>query len=195
MRVGLFGGSFNPPHICHQLATVVALECGPFDEVWWVPTYRHAFGKELAPFADRLAMCKLATAALGPRVAVRDDEAQLFAEGAPSQTLGLLRHLLEASAAAAKPVSFRLLIGSDILRETAAWHRWDEVAALAPPWVIPRQGYVADADATVPARDVAPVALPAVASREIRSQLQATGRAAGLPHGVAAYIVASGLYR
>lgn len=195
MRVGLFGGSFNPPHVCHQLATLVALECGPFDQVWWVPTYRHALGKDLAPFANRLAMCELATAALGPRVVVRDDEARLFADGSPSQTLVLLHHLLRASAAAAQEVSFRLLIGSDILRETAAWHRWDEVAALAPPWVIPRQGYVGGDDATLSAYEVAPVALPAVASRALRSQLQATGSAAGLPHGVAAYIVASGLYR
>ncbi|MBK9070369.1 MAG: nicotinate-nicotinamide nucleotide adenylyltransferase [Myxococcales bacterium] len=194
MRIGLFGGSFNPPHVCHQLATVVALECGPFDEVWWVPAYRHALGKDLAPFADRLAMCQLATAALGPRVRVREDEAQIFADGSPSHTLVLLHHLLRAAAGGASN-SFRLLIGSDILRETAAWHRWDEVAALAPPWVIPRQDFIASDDATLSAHQGAPVALPAVASREIRSQLQASGRAAGLPHGVAAYIVQHGLYR
>ena len=38
------------------------------DELWFVPTYEHAFGKPLAPYDDRVAMCELAAAALGPRV-------------------------------------------------------------------------------------------------------------------------------
>lgn len=196
MRIGLFGGSFNPPHVCHQLAALMALECAPIDVLWWVPTYRHAFGKELAPFADRIAMCRLAAAALGPRAVVRDDEAALFAGGAPSRTLTLIEHMLQTN----KGASVRLIIGSDILAETAAWHRWDEVVRLAPPWVIPRDGAVANASTGAAAiaaagLESAPAALPAVASRDIRAQLQATGRAAGLPQAVAAYIVKHGLYR
>ena len=69
MRVALFGGSFNPPHVAHQLAALYVLETAPVDELWFVPAFEHAFGKPLAPFDDRLAMCELAAAALGPRVA------------------------------------------------------------------------------------------------------------------------------
>src|SRR5204862_8276407 len=74
VRVALFGGSFNPPHIAHQLAALYVLETAPVDELWFVPAYEHAFGKPLAAFDDRLAMCKLTAAALGARARVSDVE-------------------------------------------------------------------------------------------------------------------------
>ena len=44
-RIGLFGGSFNPPHVCHLLASICLLETGDFDQVWWLPVHVHAFAK------------------------------------------------------------------------------------------------------------------------------------------------------
>ena len=48
-RVALFGGSFNPPHVAHQLVALYVLETQPVDELWFVPVYEHVFGKPLAP--------------------------------------------------------------------------------------------------------------------------------------------------
>ena len=62
--VAIYGGSFNPPHVAHQLISLLVLETVVVDELWWVPTFRHAFGKELALFEDRVAMCRLATTSL-----------------------------------------------------------------------------------------------------------------------------------
>lgn len=68
-RVAVFGGSFNPPHVGHVLGVVYALSTAPIDEVLVVPVYRHPFAKPLAPFADRLEMCRLALGWL-PRVTI-----------------------------------------------------------------------------------------------------------------------------
>jgi nicotinic acid mononucleotide adenylyltransferase len=78
-RVALFGGSFNPPHAAHQLVALYVLETQPVDELWFVPTYAHPFGKQLATYEHRIAMCELAAAALGPRARVSQVEAELAA--------------------------------------------------------------------------------------------------------------------
>src|SRR5512146_215517 len=91
MRVALFGGSFNPPHVGHQLLALYVLETEPVDELWLVPCWRHPFEKELAPFEHRLRMTEAAAAALGPRARVSDVEARLG--GDKSRTLLTVRAL------------------------------------------------------------------------------------------------------
>ncbi len=62
MHIVLFGGSFNPPHLGHQIVLTQALELIPnVDEIWLVPDYYHTFAKnnDYAPAPDRLAMCRL----------------------------------------------------------------------------------------------------------------------------------------
>ena len=88
-RVAVFGGSFNPPHVGHVLGVVYALSTAPIDEVLVVPVYQHPFAKDLAPFADRLAMCRLAFGWL-PRVTVSTVEEEL---GGESRTLRTVEHL------------------------------------------------------------------------------------------------------
>ena len=62
MRVAVYGGSFNPPHIVHGWVASWLLWTGRVDAVWLVPVYRHAFedrhDKRLAPYADRMAWCQ-----------------------------------------------------------------------------------------------------------------------------------------
>ena len=53
-RIALFGGSFNPPHVAHQLACLYVLETAVYDQLWMIPTARHPFAKALAPFPGRL---------------------------------------------------------------------------------------------------------------------------------------------
>ena len=48
MKVTLFGGSFNPPHLGHALVIAEFLESAITDELWLLPTINHAFGKDLA---------------------------------------------------------------------------------------------------------------------------------------------------
>ena len=187
-RVGLFGGSFNPPHAAHQLVALYCLETQPIDEIWFTPVYTHVFGKDLASYADRVAMCELAIAALGPRAQVCRAEEHLASQPgfAGSRTLDLIHHL-----AAVHPTSsFRLIVGTDILAETAKWHRWDDVVAAAPLILVGRTGHAVPAGSTVTG-----VTMPEVSSTAIRATLAGAGDASSLlPASVLRYIAERGLY-
>jgi nicotinate-nucleotide adenylyltransferase len=186
--IGLFGGSFNPPHVAHQLVALYALETH-VDEVWFVPTYTHAFGKDLAAYDHRVAMCELAAAPLGARASVSRAEYELAQRDGfvTSRTLDLIEHL----AASFPDVELRLLIGADILGETAKWHRWDEVARRAPPIVLGRLGY------TLPEGVVQTgVVMPEISASRARDLLEAKDPAIAtlLPRAVLRYIARHGLY-
>ncbi len=158
-RVALYGGSFNPPHVAHQLVALYVLETQLVDELWFVPTYAHPFGKPLAPYADRVAMSELAAAALGPRAKVSRVEEELAQRPGflASRTLDLVEHL------AAQGLELRLVVGTDILGETAKWHRWDDVVAKAPLIVVGRGGHA------LPAGSIETgVTMPQIASTRIR---------------------------
>jgi nicotinate-nucleotide adenylyltransferase len=185
--IGWFGGSFNPPHIAHVLAGLYVLETAPIDELWFVPTWQHAFGKELASFEDRVAMCERAVAALGDRAIVSRIEQDVARErGGESRTLHMLEHLARLH----PELRVRLIIGADILAETAKWYRWEEVCRLAPPIVVGRGG-VAATDGRA-----ADLVMPAISSTEVRRRLAAGDDASGLvPWAVLSYIDQQGLYR
>lgn len=189
--IGVLGGSFNPPHVAHQLLALYALETTDLDEVWLVPTFRHRFGKELAPYPDRVAMCERADAGLGRRVRVCRAEEELAR--APGFTVSRTHDLLVHLAGLHPGRRWRLLIGADILAEAHRWHRWDEVVTLAPPVVVGRAGA---APATVPGMAVRPIELPPISSTEIRRRLASGEDVSGLlPRAVIGYIAERGLYR
>jgi nicotinate-nucleotide adenylyltransferase len=192
-RVAVFGGSFNPPHVAHVLGVVYALSTAPIDEILVVPVYQHPFSKHLAPFAERLEMCRLALGWL-PRVVLSSVEEEL---GGESRTLRTLEHLT----ATHPDWSLRLLVGADVLGDLPKWHRWDRIAELAPPLVLGRSGVAPrDADVTwVGASGHEPPApvLPRVSSTQIRDALAAgdVDAVRGLvPAAVIDHIVAGGLY-
>jgi nicotinate-nucleotide adenylyltransferase len=164
-RVALFGGSFNPPHVAHQLVALYVLETQPVDELWFTPVYAHVFGKELAPWEDRVRMCELAAAALGPRAKVCRAEEELAKQPgfAGSRTLDLLEHLK----ATQPDLELRLVVGTDILAETAKWHRWDDVVAAAPLIVVGRTGHPLP-----PGSRATGVTMPDISSTAIREALK-----------------------
>jgi nicotinate-nucleotide adenylyltransferase len=187
-RIGIFGGSFNPPHVAHALVGLYVLETAPIDELWFVPTYRHPFAKDMVSYDDRVAMCELVAAPLGPRARVsRAEEDAARTHQRESRTWFLLEHLAQTHPDA----QFHLVIGADILHETAQWHRWDEIVTRAPPIVVGRGGVEPP-----PGAHVSELAMPQVSSTEVRRRLAAGEDAAGLVSGaVLGYIARRGLYR
>ena len=187
-RVGLFGGSFNPPHVAHQLVALYVLET-LVDEIWFVPTYSHPFGKALAAYDHRVAMCELAVAPLGARAQVSRAEHELAQKPdfVASRTLDLIEHFIAKHGGA----KFHLVVGSDILGETDKWHRWDEVSRLAPPIVLGRSGYPLP-----PGSVETGVVMPEISATRIRDLLanKDPGVAALLPQTVLRYIERHGLY-
>jgi nicotinate-nucleotide adenylyltransferase len=181
MRVAIFGGSFNPPHLAHQMAALYVLETEPVDELWLIPTFRHPFGKALAPFEHRLAMCEAAAAALGPRVRVSAVEREL---GEESRTLRTIRRLQ----ADFPGHVFSLVIGADLVAEIPSWFGSAELTQAVPFIVVGRAGFEAASSADR-------VALPRVSSSEVRAALAAGRSAAGLvPRTVLDYIYRHDLY-
>jgi nicotinate-nucleotide adenylyltransferase len=188
-RVALFGGSFNPPHAAHQLVALYVLETQPVDELWFVPVYAHPFGKQLASYADRVAMCELAAAPLGPRAVVSRAEEELANKPGfvASRTLDLVQYLAPGR-------ELRLVVGADILGEAAKWHRWTEVVALAPLIAVGRSGV-----AVPPGSTITNLTMPEISATRIRELLAIGGPADPtlrqlLPREVLRYIAERRLY-
>lgn len=76
MRVGIFGGSFDPPQVGHVSVAAYALATARLDKLWVVPCFQHAFGKQMSRFEDRDRMCRDAFLPIfGDRVKVLPNEA------------------------------------------------------------------------------------------------------------------------
>jgi len=182
--IAVYGGSFNPPHMGHQTACLYLLEAFGFQEVWLVPAGLHPFGKQLAPFADRAAMCRRLAAPFGDRVRVETREGQPDSTGRTHDTLvALVRDH--------PTVRFTLVIGADIVTETDSWHRWGDIVALVPILILGRGGYGNPGEAQGEHHAV----LPPVSSTQVRERLAKGETTRGLlPREVARYIQDQGLY-
>lgn len=178
MRVAFFGGSFNPPHVAHQLVGLYVLETASIDELWVVPCWRHPFDKSLAPYTHRLRMCELAVAALGPRARASDIEGRL---GGDSHTL----RTLKALRAEHPHHDFVLVVGADIEPELPAWYGAEELLRTFPRIVVGRGGFAGGG-----------LAMPAVSSTEVRVRLARQESVSALvPRSVEHYIAEHRLYQ
>jgi nicotinate-nucleotide adenylyltransferase len=156
MQVALVGGSFNPPHVGHQLAALYLKATLPLDEVWLVPTFRHPFGKPHEPFEHRVAMCEAMATDLGPWLKVSTAEKDVGGQG---RTIELLEWLLPRH----PDTRFHFVIGSDILADLPNWKDWDKIQRLVQVTVLYRAGYPAAVAVGPP--------LAQVSSSEIRARL------------------------
>ncbi|MBI3178762.1 MAG: adenylyltransferase/cytidyltransferase family protein, partial [Deltaproteobacteria bacterium] len=119
----VYGGSFNPPHMGHQMACLYVLEALAAESVWLVPSRVHPFGKPLAPVEARVEMCRRMARAFGERVKVSLIEAQGEVSGRTYDTLDRLRRDHPQR-------RFALAIGADLVAETAQWYRWRDIEAM-----------------------------------------------------------------
>lgn len=132
MAVGLFGGSFNPPHAGHALVAETALRRLELDRLWWIVTPGNPLksGRPLAPLAERIAASR--ALAPGPRIDVTAFEAR-YNVRYTADTLALVR--------ARNPgVHFVWIMGADNLRDFHRWQRWRAIAGTMPIAVIDRPG-------------------------------------------------------
>ncbi len=132
MAVGLFGGSFNPPHAGHALVAEIAIRRLRLDQLWWMVTPGNPLKdrRELAPLSDRLAWSE--AVAGDPRIKVTALEAA-FNVRYTADTLALIR--------AANPgVDFAWVMGADNLASFHHWQNWREIAHTFPITVIDRPG-------------------------------------------------------
>jgi nicotinate-nucleotide adenylyltransferase len=179
--IGVFGGAFDQPHCGHVLLAAYALSAAPIDRVLIVPTFAHPFGKSMQPFAHRVAMCSAAFGFLhGASVSSIEEEL-----GTPSYTVRTLEALSERMPGA----RFRLLVGADVPTARDKWKDFERVQALAPLFVIGREGHAKGDDGIVTPD------LPAISSTDVRARLREAQPVAGLvPRAVEEYVRAHALY-
>ena len=132
MRVGLFGGSFNPAHDGHAHVAETALQRLDLDRVVWLVSPQNPLksASDSAPLADRMASAR--TQAQGPAMIVSDFETRT----GTVWTVDTLRALV----ARHPGVHFVWLMGSDNLASFHRWRGWTDIMRLMPVAVIARPG-------------------------------------------------------
>ena len=132
MRIGLFGGTFDPPHQAHLGAALLALKRLKLDRVWWLVTPGNPLKNTtgLAPLKKRLMAAR--ALAHHPRIDVTGLEAVIKTRYT-YDTIGWLK-------ARCPGVRFVWIMGADNLRSFHRWQRWRGIAKLVPFVVIDRLG-------------------------------------------------------
>jgi len=133
MRIGLLGGSFNPPHAAHREISLTALKRLRLDQVWWLVTP----GNPLKDAADLPSLKKRVAAAKELVSHPRIEVTGFAGERASAYTIDLLTELKRRFPA----VSFVWLMGADNLADFHRWRAWQEIFGLMPIAVFDRPGF------------------------------------------------------
>ncbi|MCX6817106.1 MAG: nicotinate (nicotinamide) nucleotide adenylyltransferase [Candidatus Beckwithbacteria bacterium] len=134
MNITLFGGSFNPPHLGHEIVLTQTFDLIPnLNEIWLLPTYQHTFVKnnDLAPVNFRLAMAKLLAT---DRIKVQTCEIDKKMSG---QTIDSVKFLKKTY----PQHQFSFLMGSDQLKTFDLWNDWQKLLKLMTFYIYPRAGF------------------------------------------------------
>ena len=193
-RIGLLGGSFDPPHQAHLALARLALQALQLDELRWLPAgapWQKA-GRQLAPAVHRRAMVA-ALIAGEPGFVIDDHELQ---RSGPTYTLDTVLALR-----AEQPLAeWFMVIGQDQYARLDTWHGWQQLLPLLTWAVAGRAGQDPTppaALAAVPHRVVA-LSLPRtdIAASDIRTRLSVGQPVTPLVgEAVARYIDQHGLYQ
>jgi len=132
-RIGLFGGSFDPPHLGHLALALDILEAHRLDEIWFCPAYRTPF-KASGCWADashrwNMVQCVIASI---PGFLALDFELR---RKAPSYTVDTLRECRAREGHLGEGNQWFLLLGSDAALSFFRWHQPAEIIQLATPLV------------------------------------------------------------
>lgn len=178
--IALFGGSFNPPHVGHQIMITWVLSTGQADKVVVVPCFKHPFEKRLESFTDRFEMCSrmILDFPIG-MASVSTIEERM---GGVSWTINTVKKFKEEN----PDKKIKLIIGSDTALVKDNWHKYDEVNELVDFIVIERNGYPYDNEAPQ---------ISSISSTEVRNRIE-NGKDTSklIPYRVAGYIGFRKLY-
>lgn len=130
LRVGLFGGSFNPAHRAHRQLAEYALRTLKLDVVWWLVSPQNPMKstEDMAPLSDRMASARAQIS--GPRMLVTDLETRLGTQFTADSIREIQRHF--------PYTHFTWMMGADSLRTFHAWERWRDIARSVPIAVFAR---------------------------------------------------------
>ncbi len=201
-RIGLYGGSFNPPHVAHLVLAQEAADALCLDKVIFIPakTPPHKSASDLANASDRLRMTRLATAD-NPRLSVTDMELRRPGRSYTIDTARIMRRRFGAGA------ELFFLIGEDTVPELPTWKDIAELVTLCafvpftrpgapPPRMAALQKAIGRAEARAIRAHTVHMPLLEISATDIRRRV-AEGRSIRYlaPSAVEGYIRRKGLYR
>jgi nicotinate-nucleotide adenylyltransferase len=152
LRIGLFGGTFDPPHRAHLAASLLALKRLQLDRIWWLVTPGNPLKdtRGLEPLECRLAAARALIP--HPHIEVTGLEAVINTR----YTYDTLQYLVRRC----RGVQFVWIMGADNLRSFSRWQRWRDIADLMPIAIVDRAGPSLYAPASVAAQALARFRIP-----------------------------------
>jgi nicotinate-nucleotide adenylyltransferase len=190
VRIGLLGGSFDPPHNGHLLAAGDAFEALALDRLIWIPAATQPLKAGLAGATpdQRLAMVRLLV----------EGDARYSVDSIEIDRGGLSYTIDTLSALAARWPFAELfwLVGADVLPSFAKWREPERIVELATIVVLQRSGDHPDLSAMPGSPRLLQTRRVDVSSTEIRERVREGKSIRGfVPEAVAGYIAAARLYR
>ena len=167
MRIGLFGGTFDPPHAAHRAACLLAMKRLGLDRVWWLVTPGNPLKdtRGLASLEERMTAAR--ALAHHPRIDVTDLEARL----GTAYTYETISYLV----ARCPGVHFVWIMGADNLRSFHRWQKWRGIATLVPIAVVDRLGPSLYATSSIAGQALARARIPESSAKTLPDR-----KAAGL---------------
>jgi nicotinate-nucleotide adenylyltransferase len=189
LKLGIYGGAFDPPHNAHVALARAAVGQLGLDELRVLPTGQAWHRREkLTASEGRLAMAKLAFEAV-PKAVVDDREIR---RAGPTYTIDTLRELHREH----RDAQLFLVVGEDQLRAFKSWHEWTEILRMATLCVAQRGSSAAQPQ--LPQASIVMLQLPDMpeSATEIRKRVSRGEDVSSLvPPAVAGYIASHHLYQ
>ncbi len=130
MKIGILGGSFDPPHLGHILVARQTLEIMKLDQVWLMPYFAHSWDSTFSSADNRLSMTKLTEE---KKIIVSEEE---ISSKTKSYTIDTVRRLKQKFSH-----TFFWIIGSDELKDFKRWKDYQQLTKEITFLVFPRNGY------------------------------------------------------
>lgn len=179
-EIALFGGSFNPPHLGHQMMLTYLSNSYDFDEIWVNPVKKHYFEKDkyLISTINRVEMAKLAFEKISVHIKVK----KLDINNSFSKTYDTINFLKREEHY--NNINFTLILGEDNYNSRKKWYKFNEIEKMVGIIYLGRSGTNSELNL--------PFKFPDISSSKIRNNIKENKLL--LDKDVFQYIIDNGLY-